>query len=53
MISSRSTDASLSRRFTRPSFVCSRAGRIYHNIVALRSEFGVSDCMFCRYSLKA
>ena len=53
VISPRSTDANLSRRFTQPSCECSRAGRIYHNLMALRSEFGVSDCLFCQCSPKA
>ena len=43
--SPRSADANLSRRFIRPSCACSRAGRMYHNLIDLSSDCGVSDCV--------
>ena len=42
----RSTDANLSRRFTRLSCERSSAGTMYHSMMALRSELGVSECLF-------
>ena len=48
-----SADANLSRRFIRPSCECSRAGRLHHNLIDLRSDCGVSDCRDWRCSPKA
>ena len=50
--SPRSADANLSRRFVRPSCKCSRARRMYHNLIDLRSDCGVSDCVDWRCSPK-
>lgn len=52
-MSPRSAGANLSCRFTRPSCKCSRAGKIYHILMAFRSEFVVSGPLFCRCSPKA
>ena len=52
MRSPRSADANLSRRFIRPSCERSRPGRMYHNLIDLRSDCGVSDCVDWRCSPK-
>ena len=51
--SPRSADANLSRRFIRPSCECSRVRRMSHNLIDLRSNCGVSDCVDWRCSPKA
>ena len=51
--SPRSADADLSCRFTRSSCECSRAVKMYHSLIDLKSEVGVSDCLFRRCSPRA
>ena len=41
----RSADAYLSRRIIPPPCECSRAGRMYHNLIDFCSDCGVSDCV--------
>ena len=52
VISPRSTDANLSRRFTRPSCECSKAGRMLPQFNGSRSEFGASTSLLSRCSPK-
>ena len=51
--SPRSADKKFSRCFFRPCCECSRAGRMYHNLIDLRSDCGVSDCVDWRCFPKA
>ena len=45
-----STNANLFRLLILPSGECSRAGMMYHSLIARRSEFGVADSRFGRCS---
>ena len=52
MMLPRSTYENLSRRYTRLSCECSRGGTMYHNMMALRSELGISECLIDRCALR-
>ena len=48
-----STNANLCRLLSLPSGERSKAGMIYHSLIARRSEFGVADSRFGQCSLMA